>query len=92
MFCKRVTPPRTITESRDQPQSSDKELPDDKVTMTVINDIANSIDSMIEMTYDVPSNYTDKKVPMLDVKTWINKDDNYKIYYIFMKSPQNALM
>ena len=53
----------------------------------MINDIANSIDSMITMTFDIPSKYNDSKVPMLDLKVWLNANDNYKIYYSFYEKP-----
>ena len=60
----------------------DKDLPDDQVTMNVIKDIANSIEDMIVMTADFPSNHKVNRVPMLDVEVWINEEDNL-IYYSF---------
>ena len=50
--------------------------PKDIVTMKVIHAIANDIEPMIQMTYDAPSLHEDKKVPMLDTKVWMNKEDN----------------
>ena len=37
-------------------------------TMKVLNEIANSIHPMIELTSDIPSNHTDGKLPVLDLK------------------------
>ena len=36
--------------------------------MKVLNEIANSIHPMIELTSDIPSNHTDGKLPVLDLK------------------------
>ena len=66
-------------------EEEDKELPDDMVTMKVVQKVANEIDSMIVMTIDVPSNHKSKKVPMLDIQVWINNDDENKIYYSFFE-------
>ena len=63
----------------------DMDEPDDIRTMKVIQQIANSIEDMIEMTIDVPTNHDDGKVPMLDVKAWINNDNN--VFYEFYEKP-----
>ena len=50
--------------------------------MKIIQQIANDIHPMITMTTDIPSNYAEKKVPMLDVKVWVEpeaEDDILKI-------------
>ena len=40
-----------------------------------MQNLANSIyPGMIEMTVDYPSNYTDNKMPMLDLKVWTNEE------------------
>ena len=41
--------------------------------MRIIQLIANDIDDMIVMTIDVPSKSTDKKLPVLDLKVWLNE-------------------
>ena len=43
--------------------------------MEAIKDIANDIAPMIRMTVDVSSNYRENKVPILDVKVWLNEND-----------------
>ena len=63
----------------------------DKRTMLLIQKIANSIDPQIQFTFDVPSNYSDNMVPILDVKAGINEDN--EIDYIFYQKPmQNRLV
>ena len=53
--------------------NEDEGVPDDKRTMELLQAIANSIHPSIKMTIDYPSNYTDGKVPMLDIKMWIEE-------------------
>ena len=50
----------------------DETKSDSKVTMEVIQKIANSIDPMITLTVETPCNFKDKKLPVLDVKVEIN--------------------
>ena len=45
--------------------NKDKEIHDDKRTMEIIKEVADEICENIEVTYDVPSNHHDKKVPIL---------------------------
>ena len=40
----------------------------------LLKNIANSLDDMIQMTVDFPSNHPDDKVPILDLKAWIDDD------------------
>ena len=63
----------------------DKLVPDDLRTMRVIQNIANTIDETINVTFDVPSNYDDGRVPILDVK--VRVDENNRIEHIFYKKP-----
>ena len=63
----------------------DIEIKADKRTMDIVQLVANQIDENIKVTYDVPSNYSDGYVPILDVKVSINCDKN--IDYIFYKKP-----
>ena len=46
----------------------DECLPSDVRTMNLIKQIADSIDENISVSFDVPSKYSDKKVPILDLK------------------------
>ena len=60
-------------------------LHDEVRTMQVIQSIANSIDEMIKITFDVPSNHDDGRVPILDVKVRI--DEENRIEHVFDKKP-----
>ena len=53
-----------------------KEDTTDKEVVQKISEIADTIDPCIRTTYDYCSNYADGRVPMLDLKIWIGKDDN----------------
>ena len=62
--------------------NEDEGEPDDKRTMQLLQTIANSIHPSIRMTIDYPSKYPDGKVPMLDVKMWIEeKEGRQQIVY-----------
>ena len=63
----------------------DSKLPDDKRTMEIVKKIANDIEGMIKMTVDVPSNYEDEKLPVLDTKVWLNKRN--QLLYSFYEKP-----
>ena len=69
----------------DDDDENDDDLPDDMRTMRMIGEIANSIEPMITVTTDVPSNHNDGKLPMLDVKVWI--ENNKEIFYQFYEKP-----
>ena len=51
-------------------------------TAKVLQKIAISLERDIQMTYDVPENHSDGKMPVLDLKIWV---ENNKIYYTFYK-------
>ena len=63
----------------------DMKIEDDVRTMNIIKEIANDISKEIKVTYDAPSNYADKRVPILDLKAGI--DANNKIEFVFYKKP-----
>ena len=54
-------------------------------TKDVIKEIANNISEELKVTYDVESNYSDRKVPILDLKVGINNEN--KIEYHFYQKP-----
>ena len=57
----------------------------DERTMEIVQTVANSIDELIKVTFDIPSKYKDKKIPILDVKAGITEDG--LIEYKFYKKP-----
>ena len=60
---------------------------DEKITMEVIRDIAGSVDSMISFTYDIPGNYSDGKMPALDLTISINQAQCNRAEYEFYEKP-----
>jgi len=56
-----------------QLRHDDSEKPKDLVTFEVVKQIGDSIHSSIQLEIDVPSNHTDQKVPILDLKVWIDE-------------------
>ena len=60
---------------------------DTKITMEVLQDVANSVDNMITFTHDTPCNYPDKKMPALDIKVNVNQEMKSRIDYEFFEKP-----
>ena len=60
---------------------------DTKVTMEIIQVIANSINPMITLTVDTPCNYPDGKLPVLDFKVNVNEKENSRIDFEFYEKP-----
>ena len=55
----------------------------DKEVMRRVGELANTIEANIKATYDYGSKYADGKLPMLDLKLWVGKDEKgvYKILH-----------
>ena len=58
-------------EYNQEKEDEDKDLPEDKRTFKLLQEIGNSIHPSIQLEIDVASNHEDKKVPILDLKMWI---------------------
>ena len=65
----------------------DENKSDTKVTMEVIQEIANSINPMIKLTVETPCNFEDGKLPVLDVKVNVNEKENNRIDFEFFEKP-----
>ena len=66
----------------DETRDEDEGVPDDERTMKFLQAVANSIHPSIRMTIDYPSRYVEGKVPMLDVRMWIEMIEGvYLILY-----------
>ena len=52
-------------------------------TAKVLNTIANSLESDIQLTFDVPEYHADGKMPVLDMKIWIQ--DNQIMFTFYKK-------
>ena len=63
----------------DESLSADEGIPDDERTMKLIQSVASHIHPSIRLTVDYPSNHADDKVPMLDVKMWIETVGNKRL-------------
>ena len=56
---------------RENAYSEDLSIPADKRTMAIVSQIGNDIHPSIQLEIDCPSNHEDGKVPILDLKVWI---------------------
>ena len=53
-------------------------LSDSKRTMNVVQNIMNSIFKNIQVTVEVPENFDDDKLPVLDFKCWVDTKEYYQ--------------
>ena len=53
-------------------------------TMSVLRDICNQVDDNIQMTIDVPSQYPNKRLPVLDLEVFLVQD---QIEFSFYRKP-----
>ena len=74
----------TIDENK---KLEDENKTDAKVTMDIIQEIANSIDPMIQLTVETPCNFSDGKIPVLDVKVNVNNEEDNRIDFEFFEKP-----
>ena len=51
-----------------------------KRTFNILNDINNSLDEDIQFTSEVPSDFEDKRQPVLHITTWVDKE-GYHFFY-----------
>ena len=71
----------------DTKKELDKDKTDTKVTMEIIQKVANSINPMIKLTVDTPCNHEDGKLPVLDVKVDVNQEEDNRIDFEFFEKP-----
>ena len=57
----------------------DRAISADKRTMLLIQDIGNDIHSSIQLEVDFPSSHEDGKMPILDLKVWIEKHETHTV-------------
>ena len=50
-------------------------VPDDERTMRIILAVGNDIHESTQLEYDCPSKYDDNKMPILDLKVWVNEEN-----------------
>ena len=71
--------------------AADNDRPRDLVTGELLQQVANSISDMIEVTIDVCSNHGDKKMPVLDTKQMVKEVEGIpQIIHEFYKKPMSS--
>jgi hypothetical protein len=66
----------------------DSQVAEDERTMREIAKMADSVCPIIQMTWDCPGNYEDKKMPLLDMKIWLSKEqEEQRISFEFYRKP-----
>ena len=65
----------------------DEKRTDNKITMDIVQKIANSIDPMIKLTVETPCNFADGKLSVLDVTVNINYKEDNRIDFEFFEKP-----
>ena len=63
------------------------------LTMEIIQEVANSVDPMINLTVETPCNFKNGKLPVLDIQVNINKKEMNRIdFEFFEKTTKNPLV
>ena len=65
----------------------DEDKSNEEITMNVLNDVANSMDAMIQFTVDFPTNHKSGRVPILDVQASISEEKQNKIEFEYYEKP-----
>ena len=73
----------------DSQQVAEIENGEEHETVRRLHDIANNIVEDIVMTVDLPENFEDKKLPILDMKVWLGEEDG-RIYYQHFEKPTSS--
>ena len=64
-------------------------ITDEENTIRIINKIANEVDDMITLTYDIPEKHEDQKLPVLDLKVWVDKTQ--ELLFEFYEKPTKKM-
>ena len=66
----------------EEKRREDETKEDDEITMNVFKGISETIHDSIKLKVDYPSKYEDRKIPILDLKVWIEEtEDGSHIMY-----------
>jgi hypothetical protein len=71
----------------EEKKSVDEDKSDTKLTMEIVQTIANSIDPMIKLTVETPCDSPDGKLAVLDLKVNVNHDEQNRIDFEFFEKP-----
>ena len=83
---------RIVEKERTEESGGEKK---DQMMFKIVKDIGNEIHQSIQLTTDTPSENTDGKVPILDLKCWVGEGRDGKIrilYEHYMKSMASRLL
>ena len=69
----------------EEKKTIDEEKSDSKITMEVIQELAQSINPMIKQTIETPCNFKNRKLPVLDIQVEINWNESNRIDFQFYK-------
>jgi len=74
-------------------QREDEEKMKDERTMDLIKQVGNSIHPSIKLEVEYPSKYVDNKMPILDMKVWIEENSGKRIiFYEFYRKEVSSKM
>ena len=74
-------------------KKTDENKSNSKVTMEIVQEVANSICPMINLTVETPCNFKNGKLPILDIQTSINDKEMNRIdFEFFEKTTKNPLV
>ena len=67
----------------------DSEKPADERTFEAIRNVGNTVDPMIQLTVDYPSKNANKRVPILDLEVWMDRDEegDWQVRWSFYEKP-----
>ena len=69
----------------------DEEKSDNKITMEIIQQVANSVNPMIQLTVETPCNFENGMLPVLDIKARINEIEMNRIDFEYYEKPTKNL-
>ena len=77
----------------EEKKKEDENKSSEEVTAEIVKEVAESITDMIKLTIEVPGKFPDKKLPILDIKMWINYEEGNRIdFEFYSKSISNPLV
>ena len=66
----------------DEAKIEDERKQPDEITMNLFKEVAETIHESIKLKVDYPSNYEDRKIPILNLKVWVEEtDEGTRIIY-----------
>ena len=72
-------------EINEEQKETDADRDETDITIEIVKEIGESIDTTIKLTVDAPKNYNDGKMPVLDITVKVNKEENNRIDFEFFE-------